>query len=231
VPSEADVEALGITVGDLAVLGVLVIAGLMGLALGLVKAILFVGCWVGAALVTLYAFPHAKVHFYQFIENQLYADITAAASIFLVCLVILFWIGSRIWGAVRNSSFSSLDRSLGLLGGLLVGALLICIAYLGATWMWNEKELPELITQARARPYVQVGANWIRGFVPQATQKKAESAVDTAQERMKKALETEKAMRELLKQQGSGVQTPPDTQKGYAEPSRRDMDRLIENKQ
>ena len=41
-----NMEALGITVGDITVVGILGIAALMGTALGLVKAVLFVAsCW------------------------------------------------------------------------------------------------------------------------------------------------------------------------------------------
>lgn len=232
-------EALGITVGDMAVIGILVVAALMGLALGLVKAILFVACWIGAGLITLYGFERIKPYFYEFIDRQLYADITAAATLFLVSLVILFWFGSRIWSWVRNSAFNGLDRSLGLLGGLLVGTLLICLAYLGATWMWTEKELPPVIAEARARPYVRVGADWLRSFIPETAQNDARTAVgktrdgvSEAQDRLNKARETERAMQKLF---GSslpgGPPSPDDAQKGYAEPSRRDMDRLFESKQ
>ena len=43
-----NMEALGITVGDITVVGILGIAALMGTALGLVKAVLFVASWAGA---------------------------------------------------------------------------------------------------------------------------------------------------------------------------------------
>lgn len=225
-------EALGITVGDLAVIGILVIAALMGLALGLVKAILFVACWIGAALTAFYSFERVKPYFYQFIDKQMYADFAAAATVFLVSLIVLFWFGSRIWMAVRNSAFNGLDRSLGLLGGLLVGTLVICLAYLGATWMWTEKELPPVIAEARAKPYVRVGANWLRTFIPQAAQQEAESTANQAQERTKQAIETQRAWQKLMgSPSAEGGASSPEAQKGYAPSSRRDMDRLFESKQ
>lgn len=231
-------EAFGITAGDFVVIGILVVAALMGLALGLVKAILFVGCWIGAGLLTLYGFERVKPYFYQFIDKQLYADVAAAATLFLISLVILFWFGSRIWSAVRNSAFNGLDRSLGLLGGLLVGSLLICLAYLGATWMWTEKELPPVIAEARARPYVRVGANWLRTFIPDSAQNEARTAVgktkgglDEAQDKWNKAQETDRAMQKLFGTPTTDGRSPEsDAQKGYAAPSRHDMDRLFESK-
>ncbi|MED5358482.1 MAG: hypothetical protein VYD85_08720, partial [Pseudomonadota bacterium] len=44
-----NMEALGITVGDIIVVGILGIAALIGISLGLVKALLFVASLAGAA--------------------------------------------------------------------------------------------------------------------------------------------------------------------------------------
>ena len=232
-------ETLGITFGDLVVLGILVIGGFMGMALGLVKAILFVSSWVGAALIAFYSYGHVQPYFQELLQDQLYANISAGASVFIVSLIVLFWFFSRIWIAVRNSEFSGLDRSLGLLGGLFVGIILVCIAYLGATWIWEEEKLPRVIVEARARPYVEIGAGVIRSFLPENAQKSSKAAVDKAQgqigkgiqDRILDAQKSGRVLEELLKRSGDSGQSSDDTQKGYATPSRRDMDRLIESKQ
>ena len=150
-------ESFGFNLGDIIIVIILVFAGLMGLALGLVKAILFVASWVGAGLVTLYTYEFVKPYFATYIEKQLYVDIGAAVSVFVVSLLVFFWLCSRIWIAVRKSEFSGVDRSLGFFSGLIVGGFLICVVHLSATWMWGEKDLPALIGNAWARPYLQMG--------------------------------------------------------------------------
>jgi len=224
-------EELGVTFGDFVVLGILVMGALMGLALGLVKAVLFAASWGGAGLVTFYSYEHIKPYFEGYFEKQLYADVAAAASVFVLSLVVLFWLCSLVWRAVRRSEFSGLDRSLGLLGGLFVGVFLVCIAYLGATWMWSEDDLPETIAKARSRPYVEIGAGTISTFLPGATKKDAKSTVGDTGRRLKDAIETERAMRKLLGKTSESEKYPASQQKGYAAPSRRDMDRLFESKQ
>ena len=42
---------------DLAVIAALVIAGLLGLWLGVVRVLLGIGSWIGAALLTVYGLP------------------------------------------------------------------------------------------------------------------------------------------------------------------------------
>ena len=224
-------EELGVTFGDFVVLGILVLGALMGLALGLVKAVLFAASWGGAGLVTFYSYEHIKPYLEGYFEKQLYADVAAAASVFVVSLVVLFWLCSLVWRAVRRSEFSGLDRSLGLLGGLFVGVFLVCVAYLGATWMWSEDDLPEIIAKARSRPYVEFGAGTISAFLPGATKKDAKSTVGDTGRRLKDAIETERAMRKLLGKALESEENPANQQKGYAAPSRRDMDRLFESRQ
>ena len=225
-------DSFVITSGDFLVLGILVISGLVGLSLGLVKAVLFVGSWVGAGLCTLYSYEFVKPYFTEVLGTKLYSEIAAAVSIFIVSLLFLFWLGSTIWRAVRKSSFSSLDRSLGFLGGLLCGVFLICSAYLGSTWVWDKDKMPLTIKNALARPYIQIGTNIIRNLLPGNVELEAKKPMENTQRRIKEAIKTERAMRRLLRDTNDEESDKPSIgQKGYAKPSRRDMDRLFQSKQ
>ena len=53
-------EVLGVTFGDFRSAGHPGLGALMGLALGLVKAVLFAASWGGAGLVTFYSYEHIK---------------------------------------------------------------------------------------------------------------------------------------------------------------------------
>ena len=97
--------------------------------------------------------------------------------------------------------------------------------------MWSEDDLPETIAKARSRPYVEIGAGTISAFLPGATKKDAKLTVDDTGRRLKDAIETERAMRKLLGKTSESEKYSASQQKGYAAPSRRDMDRLFESKQ
>jgi membrane protein required for colicin V production len=201
------------------------------LAWGLVKAILFIATWVGAALITSSTYEDATPYFQELIQAPAYNIYVAPMAIFIVSLIVIFWVFSRIWQRVRMSEFSSLDRMLGLLGGLTVGLMLVCGAYLAANWELGKEELPSYIADARLRPYVQSGANVIRTFLPPEVQKKTKAVVRDTQSRIKDARRTGRAMQQLIERNGDKGVSNPDKQKGYAPPSRRDMQRLIESKQ
>ncbi len=229
-----NMEALGITVGDITVVGILGIAALMGMALGLVKAVLFVASWAGAAAISYFTYQDVTPYFLEHIQTQRIAEISAAAAVFIVALIVLFFVFSRVWKRVKESEFNSLDRSLGLLGGLVAGLLLVCFAYLAAHWELGEDNLPPYIAEARLRPYVQFGADTIRPFLPPEVQEKTKSVIRETRNRAEDAKKVENALNKLDKLHGLTTKepsTPADQQKGYATPSRRDMDRLFESRQ
>ena len=111
---------------------------------------------------------------------------------------------------------------------------MVCIAYLAAHWELGEDNLPPYIAEARLRPYVQYCADTIRPFLPQEVQEKTESVIRATRNRAEDAKKVENALNKLNNLHGlttKSPSTPQNQQKGYATPSRRDMDRLFESKQ
>ena len=110
------------------------------------------------------------------ILTQRIAEISAAATVFIVALLFCF-LSSRGYGNGLKKANSGLDRSLGLLGGLVAGLLLVAFTYLAAHWELGEDNLPPYIAEARLRPYVQFGADTIRPFLPPEVQEKDKSVI------------------------------------------------------
>ena len=165
---------------DLAVIGVMLISALLAFGRGLVREVLSIGAWVAAALAALWGFPYAKDIARKYISITILADVVTATAIFLVTLIVCAAISHAIARNVRGSTFGALDRSLGLLFGLLRGAVLICFAYLLFTWaVPNEADQPDVIKEARSRPLVASGADILRSLLPQgALDKGAAAAAD-----------------------------------------------------
>ena len=111
---------------------------------------------------------------------------------------------------------------------------MVCTAYLAAHWELGEDNLPPYIAEARLRPYVQYCADTIRPFLPPEVQEKTRSVVRATQNRAEDAKKVGNALNKLNTLHGLTTNRPipyPEQQKGYATPSRRDMDRLFESKQ
>ena len=214
---------------DVVVITVLLLSGLIGYFRGLVKEVLSLATWVGAVLVTLYAFSHAQPYVRQVISVQIVADIITGVGLFLVTLIVLTLVNHTLSGRVKDSVLSALDRGLGFLFGLVRGALLVCVAYIAATWAWTEGDLNPYFRDARTLPMVKQGAAIIVRFIPKEMRQGTRAAADSARETTEQAVEAKRLLDNLEK---NGVVLPGgDKAPAYDSKERREMQRLIDGKQ
>jgi membrane protein required for colicin V production len=146
---------------DIIVISVVGISAIIAFLRGFVREILTIGSWLGAGLVTLYAFPVLQPKFEQWISSKLAADIVGGIGLFLVSLVIFSILSHMVARFVRGSALTAVDRSLGLLFGLLRGAILVSLAYMLIFAMD-----PNLLRGARTTPMMARGAEILRSLAP-----------------------------------------------------------------
>ena len=153
---------------DLAIAGALLLSGLLAFARGLVREILGLGAWIIAAFVAspYGVFPYLQPWVRHQFDDPTTADIVAFAGVFLVVLIVLWLISSAIAGLIRNSALGGLDRTLGLVFGLVRGAVLVCLLYVLVGLAIPVAQWPVPVTEARALPLVHRGAEWLADQVP-----------------------------------------------------------------
>lgn len=152
---------------DWAVIAVLVVSGALAFARGFVREVLSVAGWVAAAFAAIAAFPMLRPVLREWVGIDWVADVIAAGSVFLLVLVFVSVVSGFIADRIHNTEFKTVDRSLGFLFGLARGALLVCLAYLLALWIFADDRQPELLTEAKLRPVVARGAAVLAGLVPE----------------------------------------------------------------
>jgi membrane protein required for colicin V production len=146
---------------DIVVLTIIAISTIIAFLRGFVREILTIGSWIGAALAVLYGFPVLKPTFEHWIKMKLAADLLCGFAIFLATLIILSIISHALARFVRGSALTAVDRSLGLLFGLLRGAVLVSLAY-----MLIAQLEPNLVAGARTQPMMARGAQILRSMTP-----------------------------------------------------------------
>lgn len=153
---------------DLVVLGVILISGLLAFARGLVREALGLGAWAIAAYVAspYGVFPMVQPWARMQVKDTALADTLAFIGVFVIVLVLLSLIAGAIAGAIRSSALGGLDRTLGLVFGLLRGAALVCVAYILAGLAIPVDQWPAPIMEARALPFVYHGAAWASDHMP-----------------------------------------------------------------
>jgi membrane protein required for colicin V production len=132
---------------------------------------------------------------------------------------------------VRSSGLSPIDRTLGFVFGLLRGAFILSLAYLMLD-MVQPNDRPQWLRDAKSAPYLEQGANLIRGFLPEQWRVKSAAAADDLIRTVSPAAEADRAMRALVNPTAppaSASNQQPLAAPSYNPTSQRELDRLINN--
>jgi len=188
---------MAITLLDGILIVIMLISAILAMIRGFSREVLSIVSWVAAAV--------AAATFYKALSptiastvpsvagtNPLIADAIAAASIFLIVLIIVSYLTMRIADFIIDSRIGVLDRTLGFIFGAARGALLVIITLMGFLWLANENE-PEWVANAKSKPMLlAVGTNIqnalpdnleevIKRFFEGETEEKKEGEQDTDQ--------------------------------------------------
>lgn len=217
---------------DIAVIGLLLLSAVVAYSRGFVREVLSLLSWVGAVVVTVYAFEPVRPYVSDVIPIELFANVATALGIFTVALVIFSIIGGRIANAVGQSGHGAVDKSLGFLFGVVRGGLLVTIAYLVLTWVIPWDEQPAWLKEARTTPLIREAAGEIEGMIPAGFGMESRSIVDRAERRSREAAEAEQLLRRLNTPSPTvPEQAQREDRPGYTDRERRDLERLIKGTQ
>jgi membrane protein required for colicin V production len=156
------------TAVDLGVLGVMLVSGLLAFSRGLVREILSIGAWVGAAVVALEFLPAVRPLIEPHLPSPEWTDPAGYILLFLVSLIVFTLIAKTIGGMVRGSAIGGVDRTLGLVFGFARGAVLAVVAYILGSMAIPVDRWPDSVLDARSLPYIYNGADWtVRQLPPE----------------------------------------------------------------
>lgn len=170
---------------DICVLAVIGISALLALSRGLVKEVLSILSWVGAVVAVIFLLPRAEPIVGQYIKEPLLAQIASGIGIFILSLVVFGIANHYLSANVRSSALGALDRSLGLVFGIVRGAVVVCVAYILMSFaMPNPASRPDVIREARTEPLVAEGATFLKSLLPADVVDKGSSVIDTSMQKL-----------------------------------------------
>jgi len=216
---------------DILVIVTLLISGAFGYARGFVHEVLSIAGWAGAAFATLYGAPILKTFTQNFIPDPFISALVTGIVLFIATLVILSLITRQISKGVKESALGALDRALGFLFGLLRGALIVCLVWIGYEWTTPPKELPAWVFIARTMPVVIQGADILKSLVPLS--EKRHNVTDPKAPPQGRKNSAKKNHQSLLEKAINAIPSAPSrTRDGsYGKKERTEMNRLFETNQ
>jgi len=152
-----------LTALDIMVIVILLISGGLAMLRGFTREVLSIVSWVAAAAAVVFAFPAFQPQMREMVQPKWLADISLAAGIFLIVLIVISFITMKISDKVLDSKVGALDRTLGFIFGVARGFVLVVVAYLFFVWLVPPKQYPDWIANARSLPIMKnAGARAMR---------------------------------------------------------------------
>jgi len=152
---------------DLGLLAIVAISGLVAMYRGLTREILSIMSWVAAAAACVFFVFKFKAEAQQVAEQfhapLLVAQVGIGGIIFLVVLIIVHLITSRISDSVLDSRIGAIDRILGLAFGIVRGFVLVVIPFMFYEAFVDkpEQQYP-WVRDAVSRPYIKSTGDSLR---------------------------------------------------------------------
>ncbi|MFO1036439.1 MAG: CvpA family protein [Geminicoccaceae bacterium] len=160
-------EQFGVTFLDLGILAVVLISALLALGRGLVREVLSLASWIGAAIVAILFFAKVQPLARDAIANTTLADLAAFGVVFVVPLIAFRITAGVIADIVGASPFRGLDRLGGFAFGAVRGIVIVLIGYLAATSLMRVENEPDWVKNARLMPALEAGAAVVRANLPE----------------------------------------------------------------
>ncbi len=220
-------DSLPINLADLIVIIVLVVSGIFAFVRGFVHEVLAVASWIGAAFVTLYAFPLVQPLVLGVISVEFIASLVTGVGLFLVTLVLFSVLTRILSNRIQQSSLGALDRSLGLLFGFARGAVIVVLAWLALSYMVAVDDRPGWIQEAKTRPLVERGADLLMVLVPADMLERGDKAAEEARQRAEEMRRAERTYQQLVSPLRKA--DAPDEQPGYNNDNGDEIGKAIES--
>jgi membrane protein required for colicin V production len=244
----------GLNILDYSVLGIVLLSGLLALMRGFIREVFSLAAWVGAYFAAAKYYGLAEPWTHRYVKNQTGATALAAIIVFCVALTALALVGHLLAKLIRGRALTAIDRSLGFLFGLLRGVLIVCLLYLGASYIpWlnmdkldesaqaksaeppveqakeddknRDRDKPPIwLIESKTRPALAAGANALKVFIPEKEIEKTMQQYDDQKVKAHNAIDEQTHDILGMPAAGSGKQENPPA---YDDKSRSNLDNLI----
>lgn len=119
--------------------------------------------WIVAAVSAKFVSPHLDVLLQKWFNVPDSTVVTLVVSyfiVFFVILVIVGFINHKIRERIQDSFLSVVDKTLGVVFGIIRGVVAMGFIYWGMVWYYSDvpRGMPKWVTDARTRPVMQLTA-------------------------------------------------------------------------
>lgn len=143
-----------ITIFDGVVIAVVLFSAILAMVRGFSREILSIASWAGSAAAAWYLHPLIVPYAMNYTSDEKIARAGSAGIVFLIALIVISFITSKIADLIIDSRIGALDRTLGFLFGAARGVLLLVVAVAFWNWLVAAETQPDWVKQAKSKPFL-----------------------------------------------------------------------------
>jgi|SRR5262249_25147073 len=138
---------------DIFLIAVMLISGLLAMVRGFMREILSIAGWVAAAGAAAFAFLRLVDPATRYFSgwNEIVVKILTVSVAFVITLIVVTILTTRLSDKILDSRIGALDRTLGFLFGLGRGFLIVAISFYFVNWAIKPESQPDFLRSARSR--------------------------------------------------------------------------------
>src|SRR5579883_2308930 len=150
---------------DSIVVGIVLVSATLSSFRGFTREVLAITSWVAAGFSAAFLYPYALPYAEKYVPNPTMALALAVVATFLLTLLGVSFMTSKIADGVAHSRIGALDRTLGLVFGTVRGFLLCVLGFLFFTWfLGHDSRQPDWLKSARTRPLLETGSQAVENI-------------------------------------------------------------------
>ncbi len=156
-----------ITIFDGIVIAVTLFSAVLAMVRGFSREVLSIASWVGSVAAAYYLYPLLLPYARNYTADDRIAIAASAGIIFLIALIVISFITTRIADFIIDSRIGALDRTLGFLFGAARGLLLLVVAVAFFNWLVAVDRQPTWVTQAKSKPFLDTLVARLEAVLPE----------------------------------------------------------------
>ena len=207
-------QSLFISIFDACILFILVISGLISFLRGFTSEALSLLSLIAAIVVTIFGVDYLTSFLRVYIQSDFMATGISYAFIGIISLLIFKTIAQKIGAMIRSSAIGLIDRSLGMIFGLIRGLVIFSFTHLLASIFVQPTDY-SFFKEAKSRPLIEYGSSML-------------SSIKNFKNIFKEEIQDIKNIDELRNKYGSSFPSKKEELIEYKEKARKKLDEIVE---
>ena len=228
---------------DIVVLAVLLISAVIAFLRGFIREVLTIMGILGGLIAASLGGVHLSIYIQEWIgieestnpdllfgilPHALVADSLAYGGIFIVVIIILSILSHILAEAVQNMGLGAIDRTFGVIFGIIRGVVLLGVLYLPVYLLVSDDAKTTWFEGSKTHIYLEKSSSVLSSFLPSKTVEK----LYTDTQKIEEALGARKKLQDInvLRKEEEKEQKHKKDSTGYSDEFREEMDDLFKEK-